>query len=337
MTVLFALLLLSAVSSASCANITFNYNLTSTNEDRALLAFESNAYSAIYGSLALNETYPNIVYYGVGLDAGVLSIRLNAFMNNTDTNDRVFVNATIYPERLIEYDSSGQSTDNQIVFANTSTGWSPIGTGILSLSNTTLLPADLLTDNATIINALWTGPQLNELGQNVTAQLNIFIAPAIEAMGRMFMNGTIDKNMTGLITALTVNNFPFKSNGTVALRNIIKINETIYTVEESIPVNLSRTVPFLSFDDKVISSHTVVNRTVLNLVRDFSRAQLDRIVIVNSTPLNDTDGSLVLQGIAVNLQEVESVLPKTNSAFNIGPKTAYISMLAIILTLLIVY
>lgn len=327
---------LSVVAAQSSKNNTFNYNLTSTNEDRALLALQSNAYSAQYGSLALNETYPNIVYYGVGLDAGVMSIRLNAFMNNTGTKDRVFVNATIFPDRLIEYDSSGQPTDNQIVFAGTSTGWSPIGTGILSLSNTTLVPADLLNDNATIINALWTGPQRNEFGQNVTAQFNIFIAPEIEAMGRMFMNNTLDKNnhnITGLIVALTVSNFPFKSNGTtIALRNIVKVNETIYSVDQPVAVNLNKTVPFLSFDDKIISSNMFVDRNVLNLVRNFSRTQYDRVIVVGSSVDNSTGDSVILEGMAVDLGLVESALPKQSN--NAVLSKAYNCGLMITLTIL---
>lgn len=325
--------LLSVVISAQTGlNNTFKYNLTSNNENRALLALQSNAFSALYGSLALNETYPNIVYYGVGLDAGVLAVRLNAFMNNTETNDRVFVNATIYPDRLIEYDQSGQPTDNQIVFSGTSTGWSPIGTGILSLSNTTLLPPDLLTDNATIINALWTGPQRNELGQNVTAQFNIFLAPSIEAMGRMMMNDTKlnknNQNITGLITALTVSNFPFQANGTVALRNIVKINETIYSVDQIIPVDITKTVPFLSFDDKVISGNTFMDRNVLNLVRNFSRTQLDRIIVIGSTTDNSTGNSIILEGIAVDLGQVQSVLPKSNAGSSLSRRQMWLSIVS---------
>jgi hypothetical protein len=266
----------------------------------------------------MNETYPNIVYYGVGLDAGVLAIRLNAFMNNTGTRDRVYVNATILPERLIEYDAQGQPTSNQIVFRDTSTGWGPIGTGILSLQNTTLLPPDLLTQNATIISVLWTGPQQTSAQRNVTAQFNIFIAPAIEAMGRMIMGDDSkafnDKNATGLITAVTVANFPFAtSGGSLALRNIVRINETVYSVDETVRVDISKTVRFLTVENTTISTEVTVDRNILNLVRNFSRTQYDRVVVVGAESVNGT-GRVVLEGLAVDLEQVEAALPKANNA-----------------------
>lgn len=304
------------------AGNTFIYNVTSNNEDRALLALESNAFSALYGSLALNETSPNIVYYGAGLNAGVLSIRLNAFMENSKTElNRVIMNATITPEILIEYDSNGEPTDNEIRFSDTSTGWSPIGTGILSLSNTTLIPPSLLNDNATIISTLWTGPQLDSSGRNVTALFNIFIAPSIEDMGRMFMNGTLgnlNQNTTGLITAVTVSNFPFKSNGTVALRNIVKINETIFNVEEPVAVNINKTVPYLAFNDSVILTNTIVNRITLNLVGNFSRTQFDRIIVIGGQFEDANNQTMLMEGMAVNLAEIQSVLPDKNSG---NPRT----------------
>jgi hypothetical protein len=322
--------LLLFIFSTVWAGNTFTYNVTSNNEDRALLALQSNAFSALYGSLALNETFPNIVYYGVGLDAGVLSIRLNAFMENSSAKkNRVIMNATITPELLIEYDSNGEPTDNQIRFSDTSTGWSPIGTGILSLSNTTLIPPSLLNENATIISTLWTGPQQNSLGQNLTALFNIFIAPSIEDMGRMFMNGTLgqlNQNTTGLITAVSVSNFPFKSNGTLVLRNIVKINETIYTVREPVAVNINKTVPYLAFNDSIITSDTVVDRKILNLVRNFSRTQFDRVIVIGGQFDGAINKTMLLEGMAVNLAEIQSVLPMGNS----GSRLA-ISPLAILL------
>lgn len=289
----------------------FTYNVTSSNEDRALLALESSPYIASYGSLALNETFPNIVYYIAGLDAGVLSIKLNAFINNTRTNDRVFINSTIIPERLVEYDEQGNDTDNQIRFADTSTGWGPIGTGIISLSYTSLIK-ELLDSNATLINVLWTGPQQNELGQNVTAQFSIFIAPAIEAMGRMFMNQTSIKNVTGIITALTVKNFPFKASQKLALRNIVKMNETVYIVDEPISSNLNKTVALFSPPNNVLSSRTLVDRNILNLVRNFSRNQLDEVVVIEGSTGNANE-TILVEGLMVNLKEMQNLLPNKNS------------------------
>ena len=355
------------LSAEQARNNTFTYNLTSTNEDRALLALESSPFNVKYASIALNETYPNIVYYGLGLLKGVLTIKLDAFMTKNETSTageenevakesentlqpppKVVMNATLTPELLFEADASGQPIANStfIRFNDTASGWGPMGTGILSVQNLTMAPPELTADrNATIISILWTGPQRDSRGSNTTVQFNVFLAPGIAAMGRMMSVGAAGnmtdlRNITGMIAAVLVSNYPF-TNGTTSnrlvLRNILRINQTVYNVDQIVaqpPLNQS--VPVFGN----ITEEVFVSRNVLNLNTNTSTA-VEEAIVNGSGEAGDREDRpvLILEGIAVNLATIQSVVEEQaqeNSASR-GRVHAAVPMFAVMAVLFLLF